>query len=164
MRVHCPTPGFAVRSDKWGDGAFGTPRGTLPDGSKKFHDGLDLMVVPGDIVVSMIDGDVEKVDYPYGGDLSWKGIQIANDLVRVELWYMEPYEWLIGKFVEAGEPVGNAQDISMKYRDPQKVAKLGFMIPHIHVRVTLRGFTTLVKGKYFQGEITVDPRLLIGGV
>lgn len=155
MRIFCPTPMFKIRSDSWGNGNFGAPRGTRPDGSKKYHDGIDLEVTPGDQIVSMIDGEVEKVDYPYRSDFRWRGIQIANKLLRVEIWYMEPMGELIGETVEAGQLVGVAQNISLKYDEQMK--------PHVHLRTTMRSFTALSSGQYITSEIICDPTLFLGG-
>lgn len=153
---------FIIRADGWGNGRFGMGRGTREDGSKKFHDGLDVLVEPGQPIVSVIDGKVEKVDIPYSSDHSWKGIQIANSLLRVEIWYMEPKD-IVGHNVYAGQVVGYAQDISQKYNhNDMKVAKYGLMIPHVHVRTTVLPFTALSSGRYVSFEITVDPLLFLG--
>ena len=163
MRVGCPVEVYNVRSDKWGSGHFGAGRGNHSDGAKKYHDGLDLVVEPGELIWSPIDGVVEKVDYPYGSDLSWKGIQIVNGKMRAELWYMEPDEALIGEYVYVGDPIGKAQDISLKYRDPKKVLKYGIMTPHIHLRFTNLPGMYLINGRWSQYEITLDPALFMGG-
>ena len=159
MRVHCPTEKFEVRKDGWGDGKFGAPRGTLPGGALKYHDGLDLIVTPGEPIYAMIDGMVEKVDYPYSKDLSYTGIQMANNLCRVEIWYMAPFANNVGHFVQAGTCLGYAQDISKKYGEDEKK---GVMTPHVHVRVTLLPLTSISSNKYISYPQYVDPRLFIG--
>jgi hypothetical protein len=154
MRRESPVPGPVVRNDKWGDGTFGAKRGS------KVHDGLDLVVVPGQPIFSMIDGAVEKYEQCYLSDAKWTGIQIANTQVRVELWYMEALPDLVRRFVQAGQMVGYAQNISEKYPPTEKIPHE--MTPHIHVRVTLRAFTTIANGRYVSFEQYIDPALLLG--
>jgi hypothetical protein len=155
MKIVSPVgPRFKMRSDMWGRGGFGDPRG-----SKK-HDGLDLVVEPRQPVFSMIDGHVEKFEQCYLHDDRWTGIQIANTQLRVELWYMAPFAWAKGEFVQAGQTVGFAQDISKKYPPTEKIPHK--MLPHIHVRVTLRAFTTIANGRYVSYEQYIDPALLLG--
>jgi hypothetical protein len=152
MRFLSPTPDYKVRSDGWGDGVFGAPRGG------KFHDGLDLVVVPGWPITSPIDGVVEKYEQPYARDPMWKGIQIANKQIRVEIWYMLPKLDLVGSKVSAGDLVGQAQDISMKYGwDEKKKA----MLPHIHLRVTALPFTMLVERQWNASKAYLDPKLFL---
>jgi hypothetical protein len=158
MRFETPVPGHIVRNDKWGMGDFGARRA----GGSKFHDGVDLIVVPGQPVFSMIDGTVEKYEQPYATDSRWGGIQIANDQLRVEIWYISPHRDLVGKEVKAGEVVGMAQDISQRYNDPEKIQRLGNMTPHVHIRVTLKAFVTLADGRYVSFEQFIDPLLLLG--
>lgn len=156
MRTYRPTVGFSIRNDEAGLGHFGAPRGTKPDGSKKYHDGVDLVVYPGQEVYSLITGVGEKVDYPYRTDLRWKGFQMNNHLVRVEYWYLEPDVELIGQMVKAGDRIGVAQDITEKYPGQG-------MTPHIHLRVTLKAFTCIQDGLYISEEIICDPQLFLGG-
>jgi len=108
----------------------------------------------------MIDGIVEKYEQPYLRDPKWRGIQIANNQLRVELWYMEPLHVKVGEFVQAGDLLGAAQDISIKYPPTEKVPYN--MAPHIHVRVTLRAFTTIANGQYVSFEQYINPGLLLG--
>lgn len=159
MRTGNPTNPLIIRIDGWGSGKFGTPRGTLPGGAKKFHDGLDVQVKPGDLIHSIIDGKMVKIDYPYARDLSWTGLQQENSLVRVEYWYMAPAHDIVGKTVTVGTVIGVAQDISEKYPEHEEY---GIMLPHIHIRVTLYPFTALIQGIFSGNEVRIDPELLIG--
>jgi hypothetical protein len=154
VRIESPVPGPVVRDDKWGKGHFGSPRGS------KAHDGLDLVVVPGQPVFSMIEGVVEKYEQCYRSDPRWTGIQIANTQLRVELWYMEPLHIKVNQFVRAGELLGAAQNISTKYPPTPKIPYP--MTPHIHVRVTLRAFTTINNRRWVAYEQYMDPALLLG--
>jgi len=155
FRVESPVgPLPTQRADEWGSGHFGARRG-----SKK-HDGLDLIVTPGQPIFSMIDGTVEKYEQCYLHDTRWKGVQIANAQLRVELWYMDPTNTVaVDEFVQAGQMVGVAQDISIKYPPTEKIPH--DMTPHLHVRVTLRAFTTIANGRYVSFEQYIDPSLLL---
>jgi len=156
MEIASPTgPMPAVRNDGWGQGRFGTNRGS------KQHDGLDLIVTPGQPIFSMITGSVEKYEQCYTGDTRWTGVQIANQLIRVELWYMNARNTVaVDELVLAGQMVGVAQDISVKYPPTKKIPH--DMTPHIHVRVTMKAFTTIANGRYVSFEQYIDPALLLG--
>jgi hypothetical protein len=145
-----------IRNDSWGYGAFGSRRGS------KFHDGIDIEVELGEPIFSMITGVVEKVDYPYGDDLSWTGIQIGNHQICTEIWYMSPEIEDGNLLVKQGQFIGMAQDISKRYPPVGGNAGKGLMTPHIHVRVTLKAFTVLANGRYVSYEVYVDPLLFIG--
>jgi hypothetical protein len=108
----------------------------------------------------MISGTVEKYEQCYTGDTKWRGVQISNTQLRVELWYMDPRNTVaVDEFVNAGQMVGVAQDISLKY--PSTEIHPYEMTPHIHVRVTLRAFTTIANGRYVSFEQYIDPTLLL---
>ncbi len=154
MKIESPVPGPVVRNDGWGQGHFGASRGG------KQHDGLDLVVIPTQPIFSMIDGVIEKYEQCYTTDPRWHGIQVANAQLRVELWYMEPLHVKVGEYVNAGELLGAAQDISGKYPPTEKVPHN--MMPHIHVRVTLRSFTTINEGRWVAYEQYMDPAILLG--
>lgn len=161
MKIVCPSGELKVRNDGWGNGMFGMPRGTMADGSLKYHDGLDLVVEPGQEIVSMISGTVEKIDIPYSMDPHYRGIQIANAKLRVEIWYMLPKVELVETYVEAGQLIGYAQDISKKYGVHRESG--AFMTPHIHVRCTMRAFTQISSNKYISFDTYVDPFILLPG-
>jgi hypothetical protein len=143
-----------VRDDEWGKGHFGARRGS------KCHDGVDLIVTPGQPIFSMIDGLVEKYEQCYTSDARWHGVQIANAMLRVELWYMEAKNTVaVDEYVNAGQMIGVAQDISEKYPPTEKIPHE--MTPHIHVRVTLRSFSAIASGRYISFDQYIDPTLLL---
>ena len=156
MEIASPTgPMPVVRDDEWGSGRFGANRG------RKQHDGLDLIITPGQPTFSMITGNVEKYEQCYTKDTRWTGVQIGNQLIRVELWYMNARNTVaVGELVLAGQVVGVAQDISVKYPPTEKIPH--DMTPHIHVRVTLKAFTTIANGRYVSFEQYIDPAILLG--
>jgi murein DD-endopeptidase MepM/ murein hydrolase activator NlpD len=156
MRVFSPVGKIpTIRKDSEGDGHFMSSR-KRADGSPKFHDGADFVVTPGQIIHSMINGKVEKYERPYLYDDRYHGVQIANQSLRVEIWYMDPRNTVdVGQYVHAGEVIGVAEDISAKYSDK--------MTPHIHVRVTMLPFTML-RGdgkKPAMEEYHIDPVLFL---
>ena len=111
--------GKGVRSDSWGDGHYGAPRGD------RTHKGTDYICIPGQPVYSPITGTALRVAKPYDGPYS--GIMIQGKHVAVKLFYLLPTFDLIGKPVKQGQPLGIAQDISLKYSPD--------MIPHIHLEI-----------------------------
>jgi hypothetical protein len=156
MKIESPVGSLPIiRDDEWGQGYFGAKRGS------KQHNGVDLVVSPGQPICSMIDGVVEKYEQCYTADPRWTGIQIANTQVRVELWYMNARNTVaVNEHVSAGQRIGVAQNISEKYPPTEKIPH--DMTPHIHVRVTLRSFTTLANGRWVSFEQYIDPALLLG--
>ena len=113
--------------DGWGSGAFGAPRGGRP------HYGVDYVCEPGQTVVAPCTGAAVRVRRPYADDLSWSGLLIrVEHLAEVTLYYIEP-EVVLGTQLAAGTPIGVAQDISARYKDPAR----GAMTPHVHAEVRL---------------------------
>lgn len=152
-KIVAPVFPAILRQDGEGSGRFGSSRGTLPGGSKKFHDGIDLVVAEGQSIYAPMDSKVVKVDYPYLSDARWTGIQLETPLLRCEVWYMVPDQSLIGKEVKQGQPIGVAQDISKKYTPD--------MTPHVHVRFTILPYTYLVRsGMYHGDEPRINPLML----
>lgn len=119
--------GQTLRSDSAGDGRYGAPRG-----SRK-HRGVDLLVTsPGQVIYAPFDAKATRVAYPYADDLRWTGIELAGSGdwtgYSVKMFYMEPYQALIGGMVNKGEPIGTAQAISTKYPGQG-------MRDHVHVEL-----------------------------
>ena len=116
---------FKIRNDSWGLGYFGAPRRGAS--GPRLHNGIDLVVVPSQGVVSPINGVVLRRAYPYQGDQAYEGIYIqgidSHKDYMVKIFYMSPFSRLIGESVSAGQRIGRAQDISQRYTG---------MIPHIH--------------------------------
>ena len=156
--IYCkPLASTITRNDGRGDGKFGARR----DGGSRFHTGRDFVCIPGEAVFSMIQGKVVKYERPYTKHPEWSGVQIENHIFRLEMWYMDPRNTVaVGQYVNAGEMVGVAQDISLKY-PPNKD---GAMTPHIHVRLTLLPFNAIANDRYISYEQHVDPAILLIGV
>jgi hypothetical protein len=112
-----PTGRRIIRVDSQGDGVFGSPRGA------RIHTGIDWECHVNQDIYSMIDGRIVRSLTVYPGE-NWVGVEIANrDLICREC-YINPDESLIGKEVKAGDIIGSAQNITLKYG--------GGMLPHIH--------------------------------
>lgn len=114
-----------LRVDAQGSGAYGASR------SGHIHEGVDLLVSPGQAIRAPFAGVITRVAYPYASDLRWKGVEIAGagawDGYRAKIFYMEPQPGIVGQSVSPGQMIGTAQNISSKYG--------GGMLDHIHVEL-----------------------------
>lgn len=140
--------------DGYGEGHYGAGRGEDKDGNPRTHTGVDLVTTPGKIVQSPVSGRVETRPANNGGynNGDWiepypddpekrgqlKGVGIITpDGHRVRILYVDPDAVGLrpGQRIEAGQPIGAAQDLSGVY--PPK--KKGPMTNHIHVDVRGNG-------------------------
>ncbi len=112
--------GRGIRSDSWGDGHYGASRGT------RKHEGTDYLCVPGQNIIAPIIGQLTRTVFVYKDDLDWMGCEIVGDNCRLYIFYMVPESTRIMSFVQAGDLIGVAQDISKKYNDK--------MMPHVHLQ------------------------------
>jgi hypothetical protein len=77
----------AIRNDSAGQGTFGASRG----GGKRSHKGTDYEMKAGELVDSPVVGEVTKIGFPYGDDLSYRYVQITDmDGINHRLFYVEP--------------------------------------------------------------------------
>ena len=115
---------LVIRSDNWGSGFFGSPRGS------RIHEGVDFVVEKGQNVYAPEAIKVVRVAYPYASDLAWKGLLfIGLDTgFSYKVFYFAPILDLIGTVVSKGTLIGHAQSINDKYNTKE-------MIPHIHVEM-----------------------------
>ncbi len=117
---------LAIRGDdRWGSGAFGAPRG------ERTHRGIDLVVTPGETVYSPIDGEVVREACPYEDDPGLSGLLIQGTGrwagFEVKMFYLKG-SW--GRPVEAGAPLGEAQDLKARYPG---------ITPHVHLEIRRDG-------------------------
>ncbi len=110
--------------DPKGCGGFGDSR------TGHVHQGIDIVVSPGETVNSPISGTVTRYPFPYGDDLRWTGIEIKNQVYSVKMFYLKAAV-PIGATVNAGDPIGVAQDIRTKYGNS--------ITPHVHLEVRETG-------------------------
>ena len=113
------------RSDRWGSGQFGAPRG------RRTHAGIDIEAFAGEQVMSPIDGNVLREALPYPNDTTYRGVLI----VGTGEWagYEVKIFYVLGHFcgtVHAGDVIGTAQDLSRKYPG---------ITNHIHLQVRRLG-------------------------
>lgn len=98
-----------VRSlDRWGSGHYGAPRGN------REHKGVDLAVDAGTRVYAHFDGEVTKIGYPYGDDLSFRYVQISKDGLDHRYFYISP-EVSKGDKVKTGDLIGVTQKLGNRY-------------------------------------------------
>ena len=112
--------GKGIRSDAKGDGHYGSSRGG------RIHEGSDYECEPGQPVYAPISGHIVREARPYANE-EYSGLVIQGENMCVKLFYLSPYRGNIGKYVEQGDVIGKAQDISMKYGSP--------MVPHVHLQI-----------------------------
>ena len=118
-------------NDPTGFGHFGAKRGI------RRHKGHDIVSVPGESVVSMINGTVTKIGYAYAKALQFRYVQVENETFKVWLMYIEHANLKVGQFVCAGERVGYCLDIA-KYHNKNRKDGLK-MINHLHVQIWKNG-------------------------
>lgn len=106
--------------DVHGNGAFGSPR------THGTHQGEDYIAAVGETIFAPISGTVTRYPFPYKNDLSMKGIEIINADYVVKIFYLNPTA-KINSVVQAGQPIGIAQNIAGKYSPG--------MQNHIHIEV-----------------------------
>lgn len=111
-----------MRNDAAGSGHFGAPRGN------RIHQGLDLLVEPGQEVLSPVTGRFIRQGWPYANDRRFHLVVLNGEGYEVKLLYVKPIEGLVpGTPVHRGQVVGMAEDVASKYG--------GSMLPHVHVEV-----------------------------
>ena len=119
-----PTGHGIRRADNWGQGKYGASR----DGGSRIHPGSDFVCVPGQDIVSPINGVVVRVKIPYSKPVQgvlFGGLLIRNSNCEITMFYFEPLSEVIKMPVAKGQKIGVAQDIRLKYPG---------MIPHIHLQ------------------------------
>lgn len=110
-----------IRVDSKGDGHFNASRGD------RAHNGLDLVVTPGETIYSPIAGKVVRYAAPYENDSRYSGVVVQNEQYLVKLFYLSPIQVKPGQQVARGQALGVAQKISTKYG--------AGMVDHVHVEV-----------------------------
>jgi len=123
--------GYGIRHDSMGSGCYRAPRGD------RWHDGVDFLCEPGQDIVAPIAGVVMGPANPYPGG-PYTGLVLEGNDCVLKIFYVRPLRSLFKKWVEQGEVIGKAQDISAKYG--------GGMLPHVHVRVISYNPQLLLKG------------------
>lgn len=125
INIHSPIPGGALRGkDRYGSGAYGAGRKNIKGGYD--HQGVDVVSLPGQDVVSPVAGQVVRIAQPYGDTNEYKGVEIeAGNGTRVKVFYVDP-KAKVGDMVSAGDVIGYDQDITTRYPG---------ITNHVHVEV-----------------------------
>ncbi len=121
--------GHDVRGeDVYGAGAFGASRG----GGVRRHRGADYIAEPGEIVRAPIPGIVQRIGFAYRGDERYRYVELSDAVAQraVRVLYVGPLVE-VGAVVRAGDPIGRAQDLSVRY--PRGITN------HVHVELKQGG-------------------------
>ncbi|MCI0505104.1 MAG: M23 family metallopeptidase [Gammaproteobacteria bacterium] len=134
VRYANPT-GRAIRgADAFGAGHFNAPRGG------RRHDGVDYIATPNQAVAAPMSGKVVRITRPYptGIDANvLSGLEIhASDGSSCQIWYISPNTNLVGTLVHAGDKIGTARTLQIRYPPrPTPSRNAGVMTDHVHVRI-----------------------------
>lgn len=113
--------------DSYGFGHFGASRG-----SRK-HNGVDHVCVPGSKIFSPVEGEVTKLGYPYGDDLSLRYVQITTkEGYNVRVFYVKPFV-SVGDLITDDDIIGSSQKLGDRY-PIDKDHPLG-ITEHVHLEV-----------------------------
>jgi RHS repeat-associated protein len=131
-----PTKSGQIRScDAAGCGDYDAARGS------RRHLGYDYVANPGDEILSPISGTVVRIKNPGAEGLSGLHIRGA-DGYEATVFYIKPHPGIVGSSIEAGNPIGIAQEIRGAYNSPR-------MTPHVHVTFYNRG-AEIDPARYFK--------------
>lgn len=116
-------------TDAYGSGTFMASR----DGGKRAHRGRDYVTVPGDPIVSPIDGIVTRRVVAYAG-AELLGLEIESDRVKAKMLYLDPAVD-VGQKIVRGQLIGVAQDVSAYWA--RTSPRTGRMVNHVHLEVSV---------------------------
>lgn len=126
-------------NDPTGHGYYGASRS---NGARK-HEGFDVISTPKEPVFATHRGKV-RVSNVYAttklGKPTMKLVEITGDVYRNKLMYVDPIVET-GDFVEAGQQIGTAQDIT-SYHTESANDKDKNMINHVHISTWKHGLLT----------------------
>lgn len=119
-----PVEGAMRGFDSYGSGAFGSVR----DGGKRKHEGVDYVASPGQTAAAPISGEITRTGYAYKGDARLKFVEIDNTETgySARVLYVAPTV-AVGQQVAAGDTIGVVQDLAVKY--PAGITN------HVHVEI-----------------------------
>jgi len=123
MAVLISPTGGGIRNDAIGSGYFHARRGS------RRHDGCDFALPQGigQQIVAPITGLFKRTAYPYTNDTKIRGGIFVNGDIKLEMFYFDPIQELIGKSVTMGEVVGVAQDLGKKHPGIESHIHLGII-------------------------------------
>lgn len=119
-----PTGHTLRGEDTYGSGAYGASR----SGGRRRHRGADYVAEPGEIVHAPIGGEVTLTGLAYRNDDRYSFVELQDrESGRVaRVLYVGP-DVALGDMVQVGDPIGRAQDLSMRY--PRGITN------HVHVEM-----------------------------
>lgn len=103
------------------------------------HNGLDILVTPGENVFAPIDGKV-RIFNAYNGTNEIKGVEITKDAIKIKIFYVKS-NLKTGQYIKSDDVIGFAQDIAAYYNSKS-------MQPHLHVEIYENG-VNVNPTKYF---------------
>jgi hypothetical protein len=113
--------------DAYGSGQYGASR----DAGVRTHNGIDIIVAPGEKIFSPIKGDIVRQAMPYRDDPNYKGIVLKGvddwDGYELKIFYVEGL--FSGRANETQE-IGSAQNLTLRYPT---------ITNHIHLEVRYLG-------------------------
>jgi len=137
------------KSDNWGSGYFGAPRGNRP------HLGIDLIYSPDEEIRAPFDLTINRVSYPYASS-PYSGIAFTTSSGDTNydgrLWYMLPDFGSIGKSFKRGQIIGVAQQINEKYPG---------MINHVHLQLEKLNEQPTEEDITYNSKVFTNPDRLI---
>ncbi len=121
-----PTGGQVRGCDPRGCGGYGADRSYGP------HQGADYVATPGQNVVAVTDGIIDKIGYPYANDLSYRYTRITTpDGYVVRQLYVFPAAGIsAGASVSSGQTIGRSQGLGTRYPG---------ITEHVHVDIRHNG-------------------------
>lgn len=112
------------KSDRWGKGHFGAPRGD------RIHTGQDYLCPEQSQVLSPVDGIITKLGYPYSDDISFRYVRILTDKKEYhDVFYVEPI-LPIDHIIKKGDIIGFSQDLTKRYPGIKN---------HVHYQIKVNG-------------------------
>ncbi len=129
--VNAPVRG----TDRWGSGHYGASRGDHK------HRGIDFACYPESEVLSIAEGYVSKLGFPYNPDDEKKGgfryVEVTDRLgYRLRYFYVDPLV-VMGQSISRGQILGVSQSLQNPYPG---------ITDHVHFEVkNISGYTSPVE-------------------
>jgi murein DD-endopeptidase MepM/ murein hydrolase activator NlpD len=124
-----PIRTMKMRHDSAGHGTYGASR------SGHAHNGIDVIVTPGETVYAPVTGTILRKAYPYKNYSKLEGFILkADNGDEWKFFYCQTTK--VGQRVTAGTPIATMQDVRIKY--PHSPT----MQPHLHFELKKNGVQT----------------------
>lgn len=131
-----PVPEVTVRSDRAGDGKYGSPRKNA-QGAAHLHKGVDILATAGADIVSPFDGTVDIKDaYADPDKKTYKIVSVTSGDMRYRYFYVSPNDRSGNPIVTEGESVRSGQKIGI-VQDIAKSDRNKNMHNHVHFEIVI---------------------------